>query len=526
MTGIASSPRPFVPHRREVIGALATGAAALTLWSGPAQAQPASLSAVIQSVLGEGNAFTPAALTDLARAISKRPFAPPATDIPEPFANLNYERYVGIQMKPSERVWVGENRGFVAEPLARGFVFNTPVTLFTVEDAQIKRIGYDRNQFEFGDINIPPNAPDPGFSGLRLYATDGRGGADLFALLQGATFFRALAKGQNFGTIARALTLKPAEQRGEEFPTFRALWIEKPGPGANALVVHGLFDSESVTGTVRMTMRPGDQTIVDIETTLFPRVALEHVGLGGAATSFLFSPNVRVTMDDMRPGAYEASGLSILNGQGEWIWRPLNNPDTLQVSAFLDDNPKGFGLLQRERDFATFQDDMQRPELRPSLWIEPIGDWSQGVVQLVEIPSESEVNDNILAYWRPRTPMAAGSEISLAYRQFWCWTPPERPPLATVSSTRSGRGSGGRRRRFIVEFTGDGLAAAIADLRPALSSGPGTIQNARHWAYPDRKLVRVAFELDPGGESACEMRLVLQAGARPLSETWLYRWTP
>jgi len=147
-------------------------------------------------------------------------------------------------------------------------------------------------------------------------------------------------------------------------------------------------------------------------------------------------------------------------------------------------------------------------------------------VQLIEIPSDSEVNDNILAYWRPRAPMQAGSEVAFAYRQFWGWTPPERPALAAVASTRSGRGASGRRRRFLVEFAGEGLAAPVPDLRPALSTASGAVQNVRLWAYPDRKVARVAFELDPGGENACEMRLLLQAGPRPITETWLYRWTP
>jgi glucans biosynthesis protein len=216
----------------------------------------------------------------------------------------------------------------------------------------------------------------------------------------------------------------------------------------------------------------------------------------------------------------------MLNGQGEWLFRPLNNPDTLQVSAFLDENPRGFGLVQRERDFASFQDDAQRFERRPSVWIEPIGDWGQGGVQLIEIPSDSEVNDNVLAYWRPRAAMAAGSEAAFAYRQFWSWAPPERPVLASVAMTRSGRGGGGRRRRFIVEFAGEGLANPVPDLRAAVSAAPGSIAAIRLWPYPERRAVRVAFELDPGNENACEMRLVLQSGQRAVSETWLYRWTP
>jgi periplasmic glucans biosynthesis protein len=291
--------------------------------------------------------------------------------------------------------------------------------------------------------------------------------------------------------------------------------------------VHALLDSESVSGAVSMTFRPGDMTIVDVETTLFPRINLEHVGLGGMAGSYLFGANDRRNVDDARPAAHEVSGLQVLNGHGEWLWRPLHNPETLQISAFLDNNPRGFGLLQRERDYAAFQDDSQRFERRPSLWIEPIGEWGPGAVQLIEIPSDSEANDNILAYWRPRNPMAAGSEVAIAYRQFWCWTPPERPPLASVATTRVGRGANGRRRRFFVDFAGDILGnGPIADLKPALTSNPGSIQALRVLHYPERKTIRISFELDPGNDNACEMRLVLEAAGKPLSETWLYRWTP
>ena len=507
--------------RRE---AVALGAAALLGGASGAGAQtPPQL---IQNAFADGQRFAPGAVTELARTLSRRPFVPPPNDLPDAFAGLNYEQYITIKSLPAARVWDGEGRGFVVDPLPRGFVFSAGVTLFTVEDGQVRRLVFDRRRFDFGTLNVPANTPDLGFSGFRLTSATGGTAPFDFAIVQGATFFRALARGQNYGMVARALTLKPAEARGEEFPIFRAFWIERPSPGTNAIVVHGLVDSESVAGAVRMTFRPGDTTIVDVETTLFPRVNLEHVGLGGMGATFLFGPNVRRGNDDVRPAVYEAAGLHIWNGQGEWLWRPLNNPDTLQISAFLDENPKGFGLIQRERDFAAFGDDTQQMERRPSLWIEPLGEWAQGAVQLIEIPSDSEINDNILAYWRPRAAMAAGSEVTVAYRQFWCWTPPERPSLAVVTATRSGRGSGGRRRRFVVEFAGDALAALPADTKPVLSSGPGTIGNVRVFPYPDRRSVRVAFELDPGGENACEMRLLLQAAGKPLSETWLYRWTP
>ena len=216
----------------------------------------------------------------------------------------------------------------------------------------------------------------------------------------------------------------------------------------------------------------------------------------------------------------------MLNGQGEWLWRPLHNPETLQISAFVDTSPKGFGLVQRERSYEAFQDDDQRFERRPSLWIEPLGDWGAGTVQLLEIPNDAEINDNVLAYWRPKTPIAANTEYPLAYRQYWCWVPPERPPLAIATATRVGRGLSGRRRRFLVDFTGDMLGEPPPDLKPILTVGPGSIQFLKLWPYPERKTVRVSFDLDPGNENACEMRLILEAGGKPISETWLYRWTP
>jgi len=520
---------PEIRHgRRDVLrllGAAAVGVAAHPF--GAVAQQPATPQAIIQGALGEGQRFEPGAVIETARALSRRPYAAPASDLPSEFANLTAEQYAAIRALPPALIWGGENRGFVVEPLHRGFLFTDPVLLATVEDGQIRRIGYDRNRFEFGRTPAPASVGEIGFSGFRLHASFGNGQPTEFAVVQGATFFRAIARGQTFGVAARALTLAPAETRGEEFPTFRGFWIERPTPGMNALVVHGLIDSPSASGAVRMTFRPGDVTIVDMELTLFPRVALEHVGLGGMGSSYLFGPNDRRGVDDVRPAVFESKGLQMLNGQGEWLWRPLQNPETLQISAFVDTNPRGFGLMQRDRDFSAFQDDSHHFERCPSLWIEPIGEWGQGAVQLIEIPSDSELNDNILAYWRPRAPMAAGAEVAVSYRQFWSWAPPEGPPLALVTATSVGQGSAGQRRRFAVDFVGDGLAGAPPpELRPSLTTNTGTILGLRLWPYPDRKFLRVGFELDPGNENACEMRLVLEAGGKPLSETWLYRWTP
>jgi glucans biosynthesis protein len=194
-----------------------------------ADAQAPAPSALIAAALGDGQRFAPSAVIDIARGLSRRPFVPAPNDLPDPFNGLNYEQYVAIKSLPANRLWDGEGRGFTAVPLPRGFVFTAPVGLFSVEDGVVRRIGFDRSRFDFGGLNVPPTLPDLGFSGFRLASMAGNTPFD-FAIVQGATFFRALARGQNFGTVSRALTLKPGEARGEEFPIFRAFWLERPTP--------------------------------------------------------------------------------------------------------------------------------------------------------------------------------------------------------------------------------------------------------------------------------------------------------
>lgn len=512
-------------RRQFIEGAAAGIAAAALVPAAPALAQ-SNWAAVVQSVVAEGQPFDAALVVETARNLARRPLAPVvATDLPEGYATLSYDLYSGIRAVPGSLLWAGENRGFTVEPLHRGYVFSRPVGLFTVEDNIVRRVAFDRSKFDYGRVTPPPPNLDLQFSGMRIAA--GLERPFEVAVFQGATFFRSLARGQNFGAMARALILRPGETRGEEIPFFRAFWIERPSAASGALVIHALLDSESLTGAVRMTLRPGDITLIDVEMTLFARQVLDHIGLGCTMGTFLSGPQSRRTFDDLRPAVHEVSGVQMQTGGGEWIYRPVNNPATLQVSSFMDENPRGFGLVQRERDAVAFQDDDQRFELRPSVWTEPLGDWGAGSVQLLEIPSDSELNDNIIAYWRPRQALAAGSETSLAYRQAWCWQPPEKPALATATRTRQGRGSQPRRRRFLVDFSGDRLSdpAQVAAIRAAVSTSQGTIHNVRLWPYPERKLMRVGFEVDPGAESLSELRLVLQAGGQPVSETWLDRWT-
>ena len=541
---------------------LAAASASMAASILPAQAQQSGALEAALSTVNDGEVFDPSKILTIARLLAQQPYAAPSSAPPEGFDNLTYEQYVGIRAKSDAHLWNGEGRGFSIEPLHRGFVFTTPVRLYAVNDGIINRIRYTRELFDFGTFtppgsvsqtstelsvskDTPPSQPDGraqtrngdhkkhdepqiDFSGFRIYSDVPGEAAQELAIFQGATFFRAKARGQNYGVHAHTLMLRPAEARSEELPQFRAFWIERPLAGSGALIIHALLDSQSVAGVVRFTLRPGDTTITDVEMTLIPRTRLEHIGIGGATANFLFAPIRPSAAPDTRVAVHDVGGLQIHNGQSEWLWRPVDNPQTLQISAFLDRNPKGFGLLQRGREFSAYEDDIQRFELRPSLWVEPLEEWGEGTVQLIEVPTTTEGTPNIISYWRPAQPIDIGSETRFSLRLLWCWSVPERPNLAIVRSTRMGARQNSRIRRFAVSFTGNDLGRTDipSSLRIDLTASRGTISNAQLWPHPDRKMVRVLFDFDPGNDTSSELRLALIEAGHPVSESWLFRWTP
>jgi len=466
-------------------------------------------------------------VVELAHALASKPYVAPATDLHDPFSSLSYEQFVAIKTKPGAAVWAGESRGFSIEPLHRGHIFTAAVDLFIVENGKASRFAYDQARFDYGGLKVPEKLPDLGYSGFRVLHGQNDSQAEL-SIFQGASFYRAVAKGQNLGVTARGLSIRTADPRGEEFPFFRSFWIEKPTPGDNALVIHALLDSPSVAGAYRFTVRPAEATIIDTELTLFPRTDVDHFGLAGFAAASLYTPLDRRRADDLRPMVAAVNGLQMLTGKNEWLWRPVSNRESLQFSSFVDVNPIGFGALVRDRDISDYQDDDQHWERRPSLWIEPLGEWSEGGIQLMEIPSESENNENIVAYWRPKAALVGGTASTFAYRQFWCWEPPTRPPMAVATQARSGRAPGARHRRFLVVFSGDVLAdpQKTERLTAALTTSPGSATNIRTYLNPQAKTCRVYLDVDPAGENYCELRLVLKSNEQPISETWLYRWTP
>jgi periplasmic glucans biosynthesis protein len=466
--------------------------------------------------------FDGSTVRNLARQLAGAPYKAQSADLPAAFKNLDFNGYQGIRFDTSKSLWRGQGRNFTVQFFHRGYIYQDRVSIYEVVNGRANLLHYSPDLFSFE--NIQPSTGDLGFAGFKVQYPLNKPDDELCAFL-GASYFRAIAKGQGYGISARGLAIKTADQSGEEFPVFRSFWIERPAQGSDILVIHALLDSPSTTASFRFTIRPGQDTVFDTETATYPRTDIAQAGLAPLTSMYMYDANERMRSDDWRIAVHDSNGLQMRTGHDEAIWRPLTNPRTLQMSAFVDTSPRGFGLAQRKRAFSDYEDLEARYEKRPTLWVEPIGDWGQGVVQLVEIPSDNEVNDNMVAFWRPHDPLRAKGEYLLNYRLHWCWAPPGQLSLAQVMQTLSGFSFDQKHRQFVVDFVGDSIKGLTA--APALDVGcdKGKIVNATVEANPDISGWRVSIELDTQDNKLVELHARLMQADKPLSETWIYRWT-
>jgi glucans biosynthesis protein len=471
--------------------------------------------------------FDGATVRNMARQLALQPYKTQDNTLPAPLKTLDFEAYQSIRFDPTKSLWHGQGRKFTAQFFHRGYIYPDRVAIFEVADGKAEPVRYSSDMFSFE--KVPPSSGDLGFAGFRIHCPlNHPNGSDELCAFLGASYFRAIAKGQGYGLSARGLAIKTADSSGEEFPVFRSFWLERPAPGADIMVIHALLDSPSATASFRFTIRPGEDTVFDTETAIYPRTDIAQAGLAPLTSMFLLDANDRVRFDDWRAAVHDSNGLQIRTGHDEALWRPLTNPRDLQVSSFEDTSPRGFGLAQRKRAFIDYQDLESRYEKRPSLWVEPIGDWGRGVVELVEIPSDREVNDNMVAFWRPHDPLHAKGEYLLSYRLHWCWAPPGEVRLAQSLQTRCGLSFDQKHRQFIVDFVGESLKSLKADSPPALDVGSdkGKIISAVTQPNPDVSGWRVSIELDTQGNKLVELHARLMQDDQPLTETWIYRWTP
>jgi glucans biosynthesis protein len=347
----------------------------------------------------------------------------------------------------------------------------------------------------------------------------------------GASYFRLLCEKAAYGLSARGLAVDTAEPGGEEFPIFEEFWVERPTAGLRELVVYALLDSKRMAGAYRFTIDPGAETISAVKAAVYCRQNPKVFGMAPLTSMFWYGENSREKPEDFRPEVHDSDGLMLCSGNDEWIWRPLDNPKEIRTAAFSLENPRGFGLLQRDRRFESYEDLEARYHLRPSAWVEPVGAWGPGSVRLVELPTPDETNDNIVAFWVPDRLPPAGEPIEFEYKLHW-FLDQIRPPNGYVVATRVGRTltHEPELRRFVVDFDGAALRelTSAEGVEPVVSVGPGaTLANAIVQANSFNGTWRIAFAIKPDGTGRpVELRCFLKKAPHVLTETWSYLWNP
>jgi periplasmic glucans biosynthesis protein len=487
---------------------------------------PARASGEAKAASAGSITFDASMVRQLARQLSGKPYEKPDDKLPAQLSDIDYDAYRAIRFKPERALWRNDRLPFQAQFFHRGFFYKDRVAIYEVADGQTRQIPYNPDDFSLGTTPPPAANSDIGFAGFRIHAPINRPDYyDEVCVFLGATYFRAVAKGEHYGLSARGLAIDTGQSGGEEFPIFKTFWLERPAADASSMVIHALLDSKSVVGAYRFTVRPSDTTVFDVESALYPRVDVEHAGLAPMTSMFFFGPNDPSDTPDFRPAVHDSDGLAVQNGRGEQLWRPLCNPRDLQVSTFSDLNPRGFGLMQREKQFSAYQDLESRFGMRPSLWAEPIGDWGEGGVQLIEIPTKEEVHDNIAAFWSPKVPLKAKGEHIFTYRLHWGPDVPKPSSLARFSRTGVSIRADNH-LLFVLDITVDLLKEVDAKaVRGVVSTSKGNISNVVTQPNPETAGWRLSFDL-MADTSPAELRASLMQNDKPLSEIWIYRWTP
>ncbi|MBS0321822.1 MAG: glucan biosynthesis protein G [Proteobacteria bacterium] len=490
---------------------------------------------VLVAAAGTAHAFGFDDVERRARALASQPYVPPTAKLPNEWLAWDYDQYREIRFRPERSLWRAEKLPFEVQFFHPGFRFDRPVHINEVVGDKVAEVPYSRDQFDYG--RTPPGNTSvrfPGFAGFRVqYALNTPRAKDEVLVFLGASYFRALGRGQRYGLSARGLAVDTALQSGEEFPVFTEFWLVRPSADATELTIYALLDSRRVTGAYRFILRPGTDTIVDVRERVFLRAPVTKLGIAPLTSMFLSGSTQPAPATDYRPQVHDSDTLAIQSATGEWIARPLTNPKRLSVSSFALSNPAGFGLQQRERAFNRYEDLDAHYEKRPSLWVQPRVKFEAGRVELVQIPSPDETNDNIVAYWVPATLPGPREPIDHEYRLLWQMDNEMRSPQASVIQTRRGhayRRGNDNTLDFVVDFAGPALAALAPTARidPVVTAianadivDVSVVRNDE--THGARLLLRVRRQDD---EKPLELRAFLRNAAGSLTETWSYLLPP
>jgi len=464
----------------------------------------------------------------LARRKARERYEPPDRTQPTELELLGYDRYRDIRFRPDRAIWRAENAPFDLMFFHRA-QSNPRVRMNEIVGDEARHIPYDSADFDFGKNTLSPERwGELDYAGLRVhYHLNGPEYKDELIVFLGASYFRALAAGTRYGLSARGLAVDTVGGQGEEFPYFPEFWIVKPAADARTLRMFALLDSPRVNGAYQFDVTPGAETVVEVRARLYFRSPIATLGVAPLTTMYQFGEN-QPHRTDFRPEVHDSDGLMVATGDGEWLWRPLINPDSTLATSFAMRELAGFGLMQRDRSFTSYEDPEARYDLRPSAWVEPVGSWGPGRVELVQLHTPNETNDNVVAYWVPETLPPPGEPLDFTYRLHWQGARVhQQPPGGWVTQSRVGRGYrelDDDEHQFMVDFMGPPLAQ-LPPSAPvkAVVSAPANGEILETNAYLVEatgawRMMVLVKQLD--ATQPVELRGYLQNGDDVLTETW------
>jgi glucans biosynthesis protein len=481
---------------------------------------------------------------------AQKPFRSPRVDLPKVLQadNLDYDKYREIRFRRDRALWTEDNLPFRIEFFHPGYLYSEPVHVNEFTATHVQPIRFSQDFFDYGKLDIASQIPSrTGYAGFRiLYPLNQTNQLDELGAFLGASYFRLLGKDQRYGLSARGLALNCGESdRPEEFPIFTDWWLGKPEKDDMELTLFAILDSVSCTGAYEFHIHPGETTVADIDAVIYLRATNEiyaaktnaqpvkTLGIAPLTSMFWFGKNSERKFDDYRSEVHDSDGLLVKMGNGETLWRPLDNPAVMRHQIFSAPGIKGFGLMQRERNFAAYQDSFNFYHLEPSVWIEPHGSWGDGNLHLVSLSSGFEGLDNIVAFWDPKNKPAPLKPLRIGYTLRWqsgaadVKLSENRAVSTRVGLDLSCKGC----RQVVIDFTGPKLDGIPENSPPdaiANCSANAVIMNNLVMRNTDLKTWRVILKMQPapGNTNPVDLRCTLQKGTNILSETWTYQWSP
>lgn len=490
--------------------------------------QPQKSSPVLQSVI------------DAARASAKEDYEQDDHGLDSKLKEIDYTTYRSIRFDSEASLWRGEN-DYELQFFHPGFLYEYPVTIHTIgADNTPTRLPFDSAMFKYdGSAQALAGLTDEksGFAGFRVhYPIKNNEYKDEFAVFLGASYFRLVGKNQVYGISARGLAIDTALAKGEEFPHFTEFWVIEPSDG-QPITIYARLESPSVAGAYKFVIEPGIDTRVKVESWLFAREDVAKLGVAPFTSMFLYGENTQGRIDDYRPEVHDSDGVLMVTHAGEEIWRPLTNPARLQVTSLSDTAPKGFGMLQRDAEWGNYLDAEANYHLRPGLWVTPEAGFDKGRLEVVEIPTKSEIHDNIVAFWTPETPFNAGESLYFSYQLSTVEQNPFVSELASVVRTRQGKAvlpgdefkndKLSTTRQFSVDFTApQDTSFDDQAMKLVVQGANGTISEQRLYAVADGQEWRATFLVKPKEKQTVDMRAYIEKDGKRISEVWNYVYQP